>query len=180
MRFDPARMEASRAWSKLNRRRYTMTPVWMGRSSRYGSGNPKLTFCWRGSTRQSRANLLAEGKRLAQPQEVVGGIIESHEAARDAGNAAVQTDSILPALLHLERNVHGIGIRVPRNLGGIFLLQHVEIPKLVQAQDAHVPEVHVHHVPFVEQELAADHLIPRGRVPGEIDAADEELLAFVG
>ncbi len=38
----------------------------------------------------------------------------------------------------------------------------------------------VEHVAFIEQDLAADHLVARGGVAGEIDAAHEELLAFVG
>ena len=38
----------------------------------------------------------------------------------------------------------------------------------------------VEHVAFVEQHFAADDLVARGGVAGEIDAADEELLAFVG
>ena len=38
----------------------------------------------------------------------------------------------------------------------------------------------VEHVAFVEQEFAADHFVARGGVAREIDAADEELLAFVG
>ena len=36
------------------------------------------------------------------------------------------------------------------------------------------------NVALVEQNLAADHFVARGGVAGEIDAAHEELLAFVG
>ena len=43
-----------------------------------------------------------------------------------------------------------------------------------------VPKARVEHVAFVQQDLAADHLVARGGVAGEIDAAHEELLAFIG
>ena len=102
------------------------------------------------------------------------------EAAGDAADAAVQADRVLAALLHLERDIHGVGLRIALDVGGFFLLQHFEIAELVEAQDAVVPQLGVEHVAFIEQDFAADDLIARGGVAGEIDAADEELLAFVG
>ena len=95
-------------------------------------------------------------------------------------HAAVQADRVLAALLHLERDIHGVGLRIALDVGGFFLLQHFEIAELVQAQDAEVPQLGIEHVAFVEQDFAADDLVARGGVAGEIDAADEELLAFVG
>ena len=126
------------------------------------------------------AELRIERQRLAQTEEVVGGVIEPHEAAGDAGDAAVQADRVLAALLHLEGDVHRVGLRVALDVGRFFLLQHFEVAELVEAQDAEIPELGVEHVAFVEQDLAADDLVARGGVAGEIDAADEELLAFVG
>ena len=85
------------------------------------------------------AELRIEGQRFAQPEEVVGGVVEPHEAARDAGNAAVQPDGVFAALLHLEGNVHGIRLRIALDVGGVFLLQHFEIAELVEPQNAVIP-----------------------------------------
>ena len=77
-----------------------------------------------------------ERQRLAQAEEVVGGVVESDEAAGDARDAAVQADGVLAALLHLERDIHGVGLRIALDVGGFFLLQHFEVAELVEAQDA--------------------------------------------
>ena len=58
-------------------------------------------------------------------------------------------------------------------------LQLLEVAELVQAQDAQLPKTVVVDVAFVEHDFAADDLVARGGVAREIDAADEELLAFV-
>jgi hypothetical protein len=115
-----------------------------------------------------------------RPEEVVGGVVEPHEAAGDTRNSAVHADGVLPALFHLERDIDGVGLRIALQIGSVFLLQHFEIAELVEAQNAVVPHLAVEQSPFVDQDLAADDLVARGGVPGEVDAADEELLAFVG
>ena len=95
-------------------------------------------------------------------------------------NAAVQADRVLAALLHLEGDIDGVGLRIALDIGGVFLLQHFEVAELVEAQDAVVPQLGIEHVAFIEQDFAADDFVARGGVAREIDAADEELLAFVG
>ena len=80
-------------------------------------------------------------QRLAQAEEVVGGVVEPHEAAGDARNAAVQADGVLAALLHLQRDIDGVGLRVALDVGRLFLLQHFEVAELVQAQDAEIPQL---------------------------------------
>jgi hypothetical protein len=43
-----------------------------------------------------------------------------------------------------------------------------------------IEKILIEDVAFIEQEFAADHLVARGGVAHEIDAANEELPAFVG
>ena len=49
----------------------------------------------------ARAELRFDGERFTQPQKVVGGIVEPHEAARDTRHAAVHADGVLAAFLNL-------------------------------------------------------------------------------
>jgi len=51
--------------------------------------------------------------------------------------------------------------------------------QLVQAQQTQFPEVAVVHLPFLDGQLAADDFVAGRRIALELDAADEELLAFV-
>ena len=44
-------------------------------------------------------------KRLAQAQEVVGGVVESHESAFQSADAAVQADAVLAFFVDLQRQV---------------------------------------------------------------------------
>ncbi len=60
-----------------------------------------------------------------------------------------------------------------------FFLEDFEIAELVEAQDAQLPQVGIENIAFVDQQLAADHLVASGGVAGEIDAPDEELMALV-
>ncbi len=51
---------------------------------------------------------------------------------------------------------------------------------MVEAQNAEFPQAVIVNVAFIQQNLAADHFIPRGGVAGEIDAAHEELFPLIG
>ena len=128
------------------------------------------------------AELRVERQRFAEPQEVVRGVAEADEAAGEAGHAAVQVDHVAAPLLDLQREIDEALARVARDHGiglGPLRLDRIEVAQLVQAQHADVPQAGVEHVPFVEQELPPDHLVARGRIALELDAPDEELLAFV-
>src|SRR5207237_10489030 len=70
--------------------------------------------------------------------------------------------------------------RITLDICGLLLFQNFEISELIQAQDAVIPQLGVEHVALIEKNFAADYLIARGGVAREIDAADEELLAFIG
>ncbi len=61
----------------------------------------------------------------------------------------------------------------------LFRLQRLEVVQLVQAQQAHLPKSGVVHIAFFQGELAANHFVARRRVAGELNAAHEELLAFI-
>ncbi len=128
---------------------------------------------------QARADLRAQAERLAQAEEIVRRIGSADKASGDARHAAVQLNGVLAAFFHLQRDVHGVGLGIALDVGRLFFLQRLEVAELVQAQDAEVPQPGVEQVAFVDQQLAANHFIASGRVAGEIDAADEELLALV-
>ncbi len=61
----------------------------------------------------------------------------------------------------------------------LFRLQGLEEVQLVQAQQAQFPEAGVVNVAFFQGELAANHLVARRRVAGELNPAHVELLAFI-
>src|SRR5205823_2527905 len=75
--------------------------------------------------------------------------------------------------------VDRIGLGIALDVGRLAFLQRFEVAELVQAENADVPEARVEHVAFVDKQLAADDLIAGGGVTAEIDAAHEELLAFI-
>ena len=87
-----------------------------------------------------RSDLRLQGERFAQAEEVVGGIVQADERSGDAGNAAVQADRILAALLDLQRDVDRVGARVALQFVGFVFLQGFEIAELIQAQDTGIPE----------------------------------------
>jgi hypothetical protein len=51
--------------------------------------------------------------------------------------------------------------------------------RLIQAQNAQLPQVVAEHVSFIEQQFAPDYFVARPGVAGEIDAPDEELFLLV-
>src|SRR5690242_10395027 len=132
-----------------------------------------------GHVLHDRAQLSAKGERFAKTQEIIGRIIESDKTPGNSRNPAVQTDRVLSALLDLQRDVDRVGIGITLDVGGLLLLQGLEIPELVQAENADVPQIAVEHIAFVQQQLAADHFVARRGVAREIDAANEELLPFI-
>ena len=67
---------------------------------------------------------------------------------------------------------------VPLDVGRLILFEDFEITELVQAQEAQLPKPRIENIAFIEQDLATDHFIARSGVPGEIDAANEELLSL--
>ena len=85
---------------------------------------------------------------------------------------------MLALFFHLQVDVHRPGFDVPLQLR-IFRLDRVEIAELVQTQDAQFPQPVVEHLPFVQQQFAADHFIARRRVSRELDAPHEKLLLLI-
>ena len=55
----------------------------------------------------------------------------------------------------------------------------LEIRKLIQAQQAQLPQVRVVDAAFFQRQFAADHLIARGGIPLELNAPNVELFAFI-
>src|SRR5258707_9352483 len=109
----------------------------------------------------------------------IRGVGEADEASGYSRNDTVQLDRVLAALLLLEGQVDGIRLSVAFDVGRLPLLQGLEVAELVEAENADVPKARVEHVAFVDEQLAADHLVAGGVVAAEVDAPHEELLALV-
>src|SRR5581483_11683672 len=62
------------------------------------------------------ANLRAQTEGLAEPEKIVCRIREADEASGYRGNAAVQLNRVLAALLDFKQQVDGVGFGVARNL----------------------------------------------------------------
>ena len=174
-RFCPLKIESCRAWSYLifcvvNVETKLQRPV---KHVRLGEAEAD-------AFRQvSDAGL--DLKRLAQAEEVVGRIVDADEGAFQSAHAAVQADAVLALFMDLQRQVDQAVFLVQlANRGvGIVGLQLVEVSQLIQAQQAQLPEARVVDVAFFQRDLAPDHLVARGGVALELDAAHIELLAFV-
>ena len=127
----------------------------------------------------ARSKLRAKTQSFAQSEEIVSGIGCPDETAGDSGNATVQLDRILAALFYLERDIDGVGLGIPLDIGRFFGLQRFKIAELIQAQNAEFPQAIVEDLAFVDQQLTPDHFVARGGVAGEIDATDEELMPLI-
>src|ERR1039458_3227128 len=120
-------------------------------------------------------------QRLAASQEVVGGIVQPDEGSLQSADPAIQPDAVLALLVDLQGQVH-LTIFLVQLLVGyvrVIRLELVEIGKLIQPQEAQFPQTGVVHAAFFQSQLAPDHLVTRGRVADELDAAHIELLALV-
>src|SRR5262249_27570560 len=95
-----------------------------------------------------------DAQRFAVAEQVVGGIFESEEAAREARDAAVELDLLAAFLLDLEVDVHGL-IPVVGAGDRVLILDLVEQPQLVQTDEREVPVAFVISVAFVHEHLAA-------------------------
>ena len=95
-------------------------------------------------------------------------------------NLAVQADAVLALLLHFQRQVDRAVLIVDAGVGILFRIELFEVLELIQPQEAELPHLAVVGLAFFEGQFATDDLVARGGVAGEIDAAHEELLAFVG
>ena len=80
-----------------------------------------------GHAAHARTQLRADGKRVAQSQEVVGGVVQAHEAAGDSGDAPIEADGVLAALFDLQGDIHRAGLGVALDVGGFFGFQRLEI-----------------------------------------------------
>ena len=116
---------------------------------------------------------------LAFAEQVVGGVVDADEGARQSADAAGQADAVLALFLHLQRDVDRAVLHVLLDFRILFRLQRLEILQLVQPQQAEFPQVAVVDLAFFQRQFAADDFVARRGVALELDAADVELLAFV-
>ena len=125
------------------------------------------------------ADLELHGQALALAEQVVRGVVEADKGARQPADAAGETDAVLAFLPDLQRDVHRGILHVLLDLGVLFGLQRLEVLQLVQAQQAQLPQIAVVNLAFFQRQFAADDLVAGGGVALELDAANEELLAFI-
>ena len=121
------------------------------------------------------------GKRLAQSKEIVGAVIETDKGAGQTADAALQSDAVLPFLMHFQREIDCAILLVQVAFGriGIVGLELIKIAELVQAQQAQLPVMRVVDLAFLQCDFAADDFVAGGGVALELDAAHVELFAFV-
>ena len=125
------------------------------------------------------AEVALHAERFAQAEEVVGLVVDAEERAGEAADAAVQADGVLALFLHLQQQVDGAGVGILVRLRVLVHLERIEVFKLVEAQQAVLPQLGVVDLAFVQQQLAADDAVAGDGVALELDARDVELLAFV-
>ena len=125
-------------------------PTFNGRFLQVGLGEAEVQV----AREVADVGLHAQG--FAQSEEVVGLVVQADEGAGEAADAAIQADGVLALLLHLEQQLDGGVLRVLVGLRVLFDLQRVKVVKLVQAQQAGLPEVAVVDLAFFQQQLAAD------------------------
>src|ERR1700683_2215230 len=118
---------------------------------------------------------------LAASQEVVCGIVQSHEGAFETADAAIESNAFLAFFFDFQRQVHLTIFFVQLLVGDVRIvrLELVEIGKLIQAQQAQFPQTRVVHAALFERQFAPDHFVARGGIADELNAAHVELLAFV-
>src|SRR4051794_27315399 len=127
----------------------------------------------------SEADLHLQG--FAATHEVVGGVVHSNERSLQTAYASVQADAVLAFLFNVKRQVH-VAVLLVQSLFrdvGIVGLDLIEIRKLVQPQQAQLPQARVVDAAFFESQLPADDLVASRRIALELDAPHRERLAFV-
>ena len=117
---------------------------------------------------------------LAQAEEVIGLIVQADEGAFQTAHAAGQADAVLALLMHLHGEIDRAILFVQLALGIVLGFQGVKVIELVQAKNAELPQAAVEDMAFLHQQFATDHAVARSRVALELNAADEEWLAFFG
>ena len=125
------------------------------------------------------ADVRRRRQRLAQPQKVVGLVVQPHKRPRQSADPAVHPNRVLALLLQLQQQVYRSIVLILPRLGIVIHLQHFEVTQLVQPQHRHLPALAAVHLALFQQQLTPDHLVPRDRIARELDPRDIELLALV-
>ncbi len=81
-------------------------------------------------------------------------------------------------LLQLQIDVDRPGLGVALQLR-VFWLDRVEVPELIQPQQAQFPQPVVEHLAFIQQQFAADDLVSRRGVPRKFNAPHEKLFLLI-
>ena len=121
------------------------------------------------------AALVAEGEVLALAEEVARRELRLHEEPAALGVTAAELDVVLPFLDALDGDVHRLRVRIDLEVG---ILRDLEVAELAELVEALLEGLHVHDLTFLEEDLAAEHLVFGGGVAFELQAAEAELLAL--
>ena len=150
-----------------------MKPLCIGLSNKYGSVKRNCTI------RMQSSQLRTEAEGLAQPRKLLVEYDAPIKLPAMAETPPFNWMEFFPRSFTLSV-ISTVLVLVSRLISAASsAFKRLEITQLIQPQDAQLPQAVVEDLAFVDQQLAADHLIARGGVAGEIDAPHEELLAFV-
>ena len=118
-------------------------------------------------------------ERFAAPEQVIGRVFETEERAADAGDAAVKGNLLAAALVHFDRHVNFAAFLVLPEVNVLFFVNRIEEAELVEAQDREFQIALVVNVAFVQDDLAAQHIVAREGVALKLQPAQTELLALL-
>src|ERR1044072_6114258 len=115
---------------------------------------------------------------LAAAEEVLRLHRELAEEAVELAPAAAEEQLGAVRLLAVDGEVDRLALAVRRVELDRVVLVDLEVGQLVELVDAVLERPHVHDQPFLQAELAAQHLVAGAVVALELDAADLELVAL--
>src|SRR4029079_8269940 len=98
------------------------------------------------------------------------------EESVERGVARAELNLVLARLRPLD---HDVDLLVFGTDGETGLLGDLEVAELLELLEALLDRLHVHHVAFVEGELAADDLVAGRGVARDLQAAEVELVPLV-
>src|SRR4029077_15270111 len=114
------------------------------------------------------AELRGKRQRFAQAEEIVGLICQADESAIQSADTALQANGLFAFFFQLQQQVDSAVLGVALDFRGFVCFELGEVIQLIQAQDAQLPRTLVEQLSFVDQQLAANNLVARGGVAGEV------------
>src|SRR5581483_7366449 len=122
------------------------------------------------------AFLERHAERFPFAEEVARRELRLDEEAAALRVAAAELNVVLPLFVALDRDVDGLALLIHFELR---VLRDLEVAELSELVEALLEGLHVHDRAFIDEDLAAEHLVLRRGVARKLEAAEMELVAFV-